>query len=743
MALRLSTKLGHLVKPTAARAFSSCSETLSWENRDGVAVVKLDIPGEKVNTLNAALQKDFIAMLDAVEKDDAVKSVVLISGKPGCFIAGADIKQLDSCNTAEELCTLSEKGQAIMDRMENSSKPFVAAIDGSALGGGLEVALACQYRIATENKKTTMALPEVMLGLLPGAGGTQRLPRLVGLQKALPMMLQGKTIRPKQAKRMGLVNQLCDVHALEEAAVTAARQLASGELKVKPRKKSPLDRVLEDNAVGRSIVFKKATEMVTKATGGKYPAPLEILKAVEAGCSSGHSVGSKAEREGFGKLGMTPESSGLISLFFGQTNSKKNPFGAPAKKAETVTVIGGGLMGGGITQVSIDKAGLTVNLKDRDVLSLSKGEAYIAGNFDQKVKRKQMTKYERDSKMSKVVGLHDDLDSWTKHVGKSDLVIEAVFEDLGLKHKIISQYEDIIPEHCVIASNTSALPIADIAAVAKRPQNVLGMHYFSPVDKMQLLEIIPHAGTSDEACAVAYDVGMRQGKTCIMVKDVPGFYVNRCLGPFLSESTAVLGAGVEPARLDKVMTKMGMPVGPITLADEVGVEVAMHTADFLSKHLGERMTGGHPQIMQEMVDAGLLGRKTGKGFFMHPAGKQKGPKQINPEAQAIIDKYVAAGANGAALLDEEIQTRMLGRFINEAVLCLEDGIIRSAADGDLAAVFGFGFLPFVGGPFRYVDARGAGKFNDMMLGYADKYGPQFTPCQTIQDMAKSGNKFHN
>jgi enoyl-CoA hydratase/long-chain 3-hydroxyacyl-CoA dehydrogenase len=520
----------------------------------GVAVVTIDVPGEKMNTLCAKMTDDFAVVLDKIDNDESIKSVVLISGKPDNFIAGADIKQLSACESEEELEALSTMGQKFMDRMSDNKRPFVAAIHGPCLGGGLEVALACDYRIATEHKKTQMALPEVMLGLLPGAGGTQRLPALVGLQKALPMVLTGKTIRPKQAKSMGLVNQLADPYALEAAAIQAARGLADGSLKASKKKKGFLQKLLEDNSIGQWIVFNEATKMVDKNAKGKYPAPYKILDAVKAGLSSGHAAGSKVEAKGFSELGMTSESKALVSIFFGQTAAKKNEYGKPEKGKEvnTVAVIGAGLMGAGIAQVSAMK-GFDVLLKDMAPADVSKGESAIRANLEKRVKKRAMTSHELDITTSRVVPLAESDVNWPKHMGRADMVIEAVPEIMSLKHKIIQAMEEHIPDHCIIATNTSALPIEEIASASKRPENVIGMHYFSPVPQMPLLEIITHPGTSNETASRAVDVGIRQGKTCIVVKDVPGFYVNRCLGPFLAESMAIIEAGTGLEALDKAM----------------------------------------------------------------------------------------------------------------------------------------------------------------------------------------------
>lgn len=583
----------------------------------------------------------------------------------------------------------------------------------------------------------------MQLGLLPGAGGTQRLPRLVGIQKALTMMTTGQRVDAERAKKMGLVDIVADPFALKAAALQAAEELANGTLKSK-RKQKPLipDRLLEDNPIGRAVLFSQAEKMIESKAGRAYPAPFEILRVLREGVEKGHAAGSAAEADAFGKLGMTSQSAALRSIFFASTELKKNPFPKATHPIDTVAVLGAGLMGAGIAQVSAVQAGRRVLLKDRDQKGLVRGEAQIQKNLDGSVKKKKIRAFDRDVIMSRVVGLADDTPNWRKQFGKADLVIEAVFEDLGLKHKVIRDIEPSLPAHAIFATNTSALPIARVAEAATRPERVIGMHYFSPVDKMPLLEIIPHAGTDPAVTSAAFDFGLKQGKTVIVVKDVPGFYVNRCLGPFMAEVTALLREGVPPEKLDRAMKDFGFPVGPVTLADEVGIDVASHVQSFLGKELGDRMAGGDPAALQEMVSKGLLGRKSGKGFYTYGSGKSK-EKALNPDAVNLLKKYLIAGAKGDTYDDKLIADRMSARFVKEALLCLQDGIIRSAADGDIGAVFGIGFPPFRGGPFRHVDAVGAQKLVDQMSKFADQYGSHFSPPQILVDYAKAGKTFRN
>jgi len=706
---------------------STQKHILHIKTTDGVAVVTLNTPGEKVNKLNEQLIDEFSGFLDTLETDDSLLGALLLSGKENNFIAGADIKMFKTRTTAEELSELSRTGQRILNRIENLSKPVVVGIHGSCMGGGTELALACQYRVVSDHSSTKIGLPEVKLGLLPGMGGTQRLPRLIGIQKALTYMLTGKNMYSYQAKKTGFANEVVHQHAVKNAGIQAVQKLA-GQKSHQPDKRTATEKLLEGNPIGRAVIFNQARKKTRGQTKGNYPAPLKIIDSVEYGLKNGLEKGLKNESDLFGELAVTPESRALVQLFFAMNSAKKNPHKKSAKEVRRVGILGAGLMGSGIAEVSIDH-GYAVWLKDQTIENAIKGKEAIAGNLHQKVDKRILSKFERDEKLS-LIHPTDTYDGF-EHM---DLIIEAVFEDLNLKQSIVDEVEKTTSKNTIFASNTSSLPISDIAKNAARPKNILGMHYFSPVQKMPLLEIIKTEQTSKEVLATAYEVGLNQGKTVIVVNDGPGFYTTRILAPFMNEALLLLEEGVSIEQLDRAMKQFGFPVGPAALFDEVGIDVGAHVAEVLSDTFEQRGAKTSKKAA-ELVEAGYKGRKNEHGFYKYADGKKK---IVNQEIYSFF-----GGASRKEMDNSDIQQRLTLMMVNEAIYCLQENILLSPADGDLGAILGLGFPPFTGGPFNYADSEGAKKLVEKMNQFTEKFGNRFKPANLLVEKAESGSAFHS
>lgn len=702
---------------------------LSKKIEEGILVVTLDQPDEKVNKLDENLIAEFQDLLENTAPD-SIDGVVLVSGKESNFIAGADVEMLKNKPAPEGIEELSRRGNKLLLRLENYPKPVVAAIHGSCIGGGMEVAMACNYRVASDHSDTVMGQPEVKLGLLPGGGGTQRLPRLIGVQNALTYMLTGKNIYPYKAYKMGLVDELTHRDAVLTAAKAAVKKINAGKFERKD-KRSLAHQLMEGLSPLRKIIYSQARKRAKSNTKGNYPAPDKIIDCVKEGYENGMQAGLELESINFGKLAATPESKALVNLFFAMQGAKKNPQADKAIDVQKIGVLGAGLMGSGIADVSVNND-YRVLLKDQSVEQAAQGKESIWDDLESKRKKHIISEFERD-RISSLVTSTETYDGFEN----VDLVIEAVFEDLDLKKSILDEVENKTPDKCIFASNTSSLPIHKIASTSERPEQIVGMHYFSPVPKMPLLEIITTNQTADWVTATARQVGIQQGKHVIVVNDGPGFYTTRILSPFMNEALMLLEEGIAIEELDKHMKQFGFPVGPAALFDEVGIDVAAHITEVLSDLFAER--GVKPSDKPTVLfEAGYKGRKNKKGFYSY---EQKNGKTKKSDPNKEIYEHFG-GSKRKSMDASTVQQRVALTMVNEAAWCLQEDILRNPTDGDLGAVLGLGFPPFLGGPFRYVDREGAGAIVQQLEKFEDQHGPRFKPADILREYSRSGKKFH-
>ncbi|MEA2605178.1 MAG: 3-hydroxyacyl-CoA dehydrogenase / enoyl-CoA hydratase / 3-hydroxybutyryl-CoA epimerase [Acidobacteriota bacterium] len=700
---------------------------------EGIAWLRLDDPGKRVNTLSTRLMGWFEEQIDRLETERP-QGLVIYSGKPDTFVAGADLEELLALQDSESVLSMLQRGHELMERVAALPFPTVAAIHGACLGGGLELALACRRRVATEHPKTKLGLPEVQLGLIPGLGGTQRLPRLIGVPDALDLILTSKQVDARKAKRLGLVDDTCHPADLR----TAAERLARGSApQGKPRPlASRAGDFLARTPLGGKFVWDKARAGVMAKTGGHYPAPLVAIDVVREGLKLPLRRALDLEAGAFSELVVSDTAKNLISIFFTKNDveARAAKLGRKARPVGTVGVLGAGFMGAGIAQVLAQK-GLPIILKDRDLAAVGRGYAFCQQQFRDRVKRRRSTEAEARAAMGRILPTAD-----YDALRRADLVVEAVFEDLEVKRSVIRETEAVAPDDLIFASNTSSIPIGRLAEASRRPENVVGMHFFSPVAKMPLVEVIRHPGTSEETLATTVELGRTMGKTVIVVGDGPGFFTSRVLGTMLNEAAWMLAEGASIDRVDKAMTRWGWPVGPFALMDEVGLDVGAHVGEVMREALGERVAP--PPVFQRMLDDRRLGRKGKRGFYLYEEkegqgeGKAKGAKKVDESVYRLL------GWSETPIGDEEIVERCWLQMLNETARCMEEGIIRNPADVDIGVIFGFGFPPFRGGLLREADRHGLPWVVDKLDGYADRYGERLRPADLLREMARRGEKFY-
>jgi 3-hydroxyacyl-CoA dehydrogenase/enoyl-CoA hydratase/3-hydroxybutyryl-CoA epimerase len=708
-------------------AGAPAADSVTMEVEEGIAVIRLDQPDRAVNVISRTLMGELDAMIARLEAGEA-RAAMILSGKPGVWIAGADIEEFKEFGTAAQAEGASRAAHALLDRLEKLPIPVVAAIDGVALGGGLELALACTYRIATDSPRTRLGLPEVQLGILPGAGGTQRLPRLIGLAASLDLMLTGKQLDARRARSAGLLDEVVPQPILQRTARDRAADLASGALEPRVARPRGSPRWMENLPGARALIMRKARATVLAKTHGLYPAPLKILEVVRGGLDRPLTAALRLEAEAFGELAVTPEARALTHVFFATTAAKSEPAlpaDATARDVDRIAIVGAGFMGAGIATIAAE-AGLRVRLKDVSDEAAAKGLATAAASIRKRAARRRRAPHEVTAVLDRV-----EATSAYTGFGTVDLVVEAVYEDVELKHRVFRDIEAALPAGAVLGSNTSTIPINRLAQGADRPESLIGLHFFSPVEKMPLLEIIMGDATDPNIAATSHRWGKRIGKTPIVVRDGPGFYVNRILAPYMNEAAALLREGLAIEEIDAAMVGWGFPVGPITLFDEVGLDVAAKSGRILAEAFPDRVQPN--DVVDRLVADGRLGRKNGRGFYQYEKGKKGKPDES-------VYRIVGAGPRTEVPADE-LHDRLVLPLINEAVRCLEDGVLQNARDGDVGAIMGFGFPPFRGGVFWYLDREGPAAVLQRLRRLQSRFGDRFAPAPLLVRAAESGHPF--
>jgi 3-hydroxyacyl-CoA dehydrogenase/enoyl-CoA hydratase/3-hydroxybutyryl-CoA epimerase len=704
---------------SAAVAAPAASGAFSIEREGELAIVWFDLPGEKVNKLSTPVLHELSAVLDRIAGSDA-KAVIIASRKRGIFIAGADVMEFTKVTGAEMAKGYVLLGQQVFTKLQNLKQVTVAAIDGMALGGGCELALSCDWRVMSDSPRAQIGLPEVKLGIFPAWGGTTKLPRLIGLPAALDIILNGKALDGKRAKRAGLVDEVVESGILLDVARTFA---ARGKRRGGSRTKF----YVEGNPLARSVIFSKARKAVMEQTKGHYPAPLKAIDVMEYAMSAGVERGMQREVEEAAALVNNDVARNLVQLFFLMEESKKDPYDVKPRDVSYIGVLGAGVMGGGIAQIVADKTDSEIRMRDIQWNAIGGGMKAAARVWKRKVERRRMTRGDMQRKLARITGTTD----WSGF-SRADLVIEAVVESIPIKRQVLAEFETLAKPGAIFATNTSTIPITQIAAEAKHPENVVGMHFFNPVDRMPLVEVIRGAKTSDLAMVTTAALARKLGKTVVYCNDGPGFVVNRILGPYMNESGFLLEEGNSIESLDKAMVDFGMPMGPMALLDEVGIDVAAKVAGILTEAFGARLEKS--TVVDKLYADGRHGKKNGKGLYRYDDGKRKGPDS---------SVYKVLGVRAPKEADpKSVVERMVLAMINEASLILEEKIVASAAELDLAMIMGTGFPPFRGGLLRYADSLGVPYVVSRLDELSSSVGPRFRPNEPLKRLAARDGKFY-
>ena len=698
---------------------------------DQIATITFDMPGSKANTLGSAVLNEFQGIQSQLKSRTDLRGLILRSGKEGMFIAGADLKELGSADPKDSatIRKLIQFGLSIVAGFEEMPFPTVALIDGPCMGGGTEVALAFDVRLSGTHPKVEIGLPEVKIGLIPGWGGTQRLTRLIGPSQAAEMICTGDGVRAKRALELGIVYDIVPSDKLmDEARRILADWNASGSWKAdRAKKKQPVGLSEEQH----QFTFAVARGMILEKTKGQMPAPLAALAAIEKGCNRTLDEGLAIETDHMVPLVGSPISKNLIGIFFMQQRLAKDPgiadAGVQPRKVGRVGVLGAGIMGAGIAGAHIRK-GIPVVLLDKNPQAMEKGVAGIAAGLKTQVDRGRMKPEDLIAALARL-GTTASLGN----VAECDVAIEAIIENEAAKTSTYKQLEPLLRPDAILASNTSTISITRMAQSLSKPERFAGLHFFNPVEKMPLVEVIRGEKTSDATIATLVALAKQIGKSPIVVKDCPGFLVNRILFPYLNEALLLLEEGADPRALDKAATAFGMPMGPITLYDVVGLDTALYAGKVMQAAFPDRAVGS--KLLSDLVERGRLGQKSGSGFYKYP----KGPKGVDDADFALIlAKY---RGQSRAISPEEMTDRLFLPMLTEAARVLDEGIVRDAVDADMGLILGIGFPPWRGGLLRWADSLGAAKVVEMLKKY-ESLGQRFAAPPLLKKLATEGKGFH-
>ncbi len=702
---------------------------------DRIGWITFDDPDRSLNVLTEPVMRRFGQTLDearAAGREGRISVLVVRSGKAESFIAGADIDAISALDDTTEAEAKIRLGQAVFNDLASLPIPSVAAVHGACVGGGLELALACTHRVLSDSKKTSLQFPEVMLGILPAWGGTTRLPRLVGLQASLDILLTGRKIDAPKAKRMGLASEVVPEALLSAKVRDFALGVARARGPEQPRKRALSARVLEATSPGRKILLAVARKKVLASTGGHYPAPLRILEIVGAHFSGSVDASLAAEARAAAELVVGPVCKNLLHVYHLREAARKDIGTADPQLAPTpvtsLGVLGAGIMGGGIAHLAADN-GVHVYMKDIRHEAITGGLQHARGRFDKAVERRKLSRREAAQRMDLIGGGLD-----FRGVAGADFVVDAVVERMDVKRAVLRETEGHVGPECVLATNTSSLSVDAMAEGLQRPERFCGMHFFNPVDRMPLVEVVRGRASSDQAVATVYAFALRLGKVPVVVRDGPGFVVNRILGPYLNEAGYLLGDGAKIERIDSVAEAFGMPMGPLRLIDEIGIDVSRHAGAALHEALGERLAPS--PVLLALGNTKRLGRKGGVGFYLYEKGEEK---RIDETIYAELGSVVPAPRE---VSEGEIVNRLVLAMVNEAARVLEEGVIGSASAVDLAMIMGTGFPPFRGGLLRYADSVQPQAVLYDLKELQQAHGDRFEPARSIVDLAESNGRFY-